>query len=1206
MRKVEDCPYRSDVRDPGPEEVARCELLEEILGALGPDRYAVRRDACEACCAAPAPSVHSLNVATASLLIPLTIEVLGRGGEPGCEAAKAARIQQWAIESLPSVASELGAMARPPREGPCFHLGPAIGMRDCGSCGGSVRVKVFGCHHLLHQETTVAQCRPCPDYEPRLSRRRVSRWSVGVVTAPRMQPTLLRCLASLSAAGWDSLHLFAEPGVALPIQSEHIRITRRNETIGEWPNWLLGLTELFQRDPTADAYMMVQDDTLFCRGVREFLEAELWPGHRVGMVSVYCPASDVHTAAGWGSLAAGAGLIGALTCIFPSAAVRALLAHPSIIEHRLRGARHGLVDTDGAIGRWAVQTAMPIYHHRPSLAQHIGDTSTVWLGAPNAGIRHSDNFVGEDFDARKLITPPEQPPGNRPGRIVRGKPAPLVSCIMPTADRRDFARLALRYFLDQDYPNKELIVVDDGTNAIGDLFEGLPNVTYLHLPDRATIGEKRNVACREARGELIAHWDDDDWYAPGRLSHQVGPIAAGEADVTGLLGDCVLVLPDAFWATSPDLHRRMFRGDVHGGTLVYQRSLITEGLRYPELDLGEDASFLEQALEKGKRLARLENPGMFVYVRHGRNAWSFAPGSFLDPDGWIRIDAPGSIPATILTRIQKAAQQLGAPTLPDSAREPAELADRVVSGETVQHEVGTLLDCLRRTEITLPAGRIQAERCIATVASPGFTEHLDDLLGSLSANGGCPDALVVVFAVNPDPECHRVAAKHGATLIPCFPRGPINATLKAVLYSVAHVVDAACFLCLDADMLVLGDLRPVFGAIDACPAGSLFAIREANGHAYADLESALCSVYAGRAEDIELLIGQSNGEGRYPFVCNDGLFAGGRPALLALDSTIRGWSESAPWVDEKPDVHWRNQFIFNLVLADLGCGVELDAAYNLQLNYENVQMREDCGRVRASWRGREIKVLHFNGIGRDKYPEFRGRYLGVAEPIPAAAGGDAYAEYLLALRAWVGRRGLPALAWSFYGTPDGHSARVRDSSTFPLLALLHNLIRANGAVRVIETGTGRGVSTSCLASAVAHRDGGRVVTIDISHFAERDELWDSLPERIRSRIEPRRGDSISCLNDALAAGESYEAALIDTVHTGEHVWSEFQIAARLVCPGGLILIHDVILEDHTVEEGLQRIEADGYGVTRLWTADGGHQEDQRLGLAVIENRVRST
>ena len=57
---------------------------------------------------------------------------------------------------------------------------------------------------------------------------------------------------------------------------------------------------------------------------------------------------------------------------------------------------------------------------------------------------------------------------------------------------------------------------------------------------------------------------------------------------------------------------------------------------------------------------------------------------------------------------------------------------------------------------------------------------------------------------------------------------------------------------------------------------------------------------------------------------------------------------------------------------------------------------------------------------------------------------------------------------------------------------------------------------------------------------------------------------------------------------------------------GLILIHDAIFKGGTVEEALKRIEAAGYGVVRLWAADGGVSEDDHLGLAVVENSAGAT
>lgn len=47
----------------------------------------------------------------------------------------------------------------------CAHLGDVIRLEDCKTCRGTVRVKVFACHHPDHADTTLAFCRTCPDYE---------------------------------------------------------------------------------------------------------------------------------------------------------------------------------------------------------------------------------------------------------------------------------------------------------------------------------------------------------------------------------------------------------------------------------------------------------------------------------------------------------------------------------------------------------------------------------------------------------------------------------------------------------------------------------------------------------------------------------------------------------------------------------------------------------------------------------------------------------------------------------------------------------------------------------------------------------------------------------------------------------------------------------------------------------------------------------
>lgn len=285
----------------------------------------------------------------------------------------------------------------------------------------------------------------------------------------------------------------------------------------------------------------------------------------------------------------------------------------------------------------------------------------------------------------------------------------------------------------------------------------------------------------------------------------------------------------------------------------------------------------------------------------------------------------------------------------------------------------TTTDCLARVEITPPRLVPRARHCIATVVSPGYADLLDDLLGSIAANGDCRDALIVVFMIDADERCQRVIEKHHALPVACRSLVRRNATVKSVLYSVATVIDAEKYLCLDADTLVLEPVQPLFDALDAYGPCSILVSRDAylgDGVLREHLEQH----YRGTPDDIGRLLRNVDGEADYPLAINDGVFVAGRRTLLAIDSSIRAMPDVVGWVDQYADHGWRNQFIFNLMLAKLRCGVTLDPTWNMQVHVNDVELSELDGRVRARWSGRPVRILHFCGWGRDKYPALRGRF----------------------------------------------------------------------------------------------------------------------------------------------------------------------------------------------------------------------------------------
>ncbi|MCC6862847.1 MAG: glycosyltransferase [Bryobacterales bacterium] len=193
-------------------------------------------------------------------------------------------------------------------------------------------------------------------------------------------------------------------------------------------------------------------------------------------------------------------------------------------------------------------------------------------------------------------------------------PVLTVSCIMPTRNRRALAGQAIAYFLRQDYPSRELIIVDDGEDSVADLAPAGLGVRHVRVDGRMTVGAKRNLACRLSSGDLIAHWDDDDWMPERRLSTQVAALAESGADVCGLreLLHYRMTAGEA-WLYRP---RETDPPGLAGCTLLYKRS-VWAGNPFPEINAGEDAAFLRR-LAPGC-LHAIPDQSLYVALIHSGN-----------------------------------------------------------------------------------------------------------------------------------------------------------------------------------------------------------------------------------------------------------------------------------------------------------------------------------------------------------------------------------------------------------------------------------------------------------------------------------------------------------------------------------------------------------------------------------------------------------
>lgn len=115
------------------------------------------------------------------------------------------------------------------------------------------------------------------------------------------------------------------------------------------------------------------------------------------------------------------------------------------------------------------------------------------------------------------------------------KKQPFVSILTPTYNRRIFIPQLIHNFRKQNYSlnRMELIVADDGEDSVADLLEGLPRTRYIRLPEHKPLGYKRNLLTHEAKGDILIHMDDDDYYPPVRVGHAVKRLLASDALIAG-------------------------------------------------------------------------------------------------------------------------------------------------------------------------------------------------------------------------------------------------------------------------------------------------------------------------------------------------------------------------------------------------------------------------------------------------------------------------------------------------------------------------------------------------------------------------------------------------------------------------------------------------------------------------------------------------
>jgi len=98
---------------------------------------------------------------------------------------------------------------------------------------------------------------------------------------------------------------------------------------------------------------------------------------------------------------------------------------------------------------------------------------------------------------------------------------PLVSVIIPCYNHARYLAKAIESINIQDYPNIEIVVIDDGsTEDIESVTNNFKEVKYIRQSNKGLCAA-RNTGIKESRGDYLLFLDADDWLVPEAITMQV-------------------------------------------------------------------------------------------------------------------------------------------------------------------------------------------------------------------------------------------------------------------------------------------------------------------------------------------------------------------------------------------------------------------------------------------------------------------------------------------------------------------------------------------------------------------------------------------------------------------------------------------------------------------------------------------------------------
>jgi glycosyltransferase involved in cell wall biosynthesis len=185
-------------------------------------------------------------------------------------------------------------------------------------------------------------------------------------------------------------------------------------------------------------------------------------------------------------------------------------------------------------------------------------------------------------------------------------------------NRKDMIKNILSNFLTQDYCLKELILllnfdVDD-FDKVFELVAPYDNIRIYRIGSKRTLGECLNFGVEKSRYDIIAKFDDDDYYAPKYLSDSVKYLNLKNVGIVGKSCIFVYFSESKLMGIRNVTKENKYVSRVAGSTLIFKKELFKK-IRFRHVNLGEDIRFCADCIKSGYRIYST-NRYHYLYIRN--------------------------------------------------------------------------------------------------------------------------------------------------------------------------------------------------------------------------------------------------------------------------------------------------------------------------------------------------------------------------------------------------------------------------------------------------------------------------------------------------------------------------------------------------------------------------------------------------------------